>query len=195
MDQKELLGLIATLIAFAGYAPYVWGMYKGRVKPHAFSWTIWGLLTFIGFFAQVTGNAGPGAWVTLVSAVITSGIAFIAFFKFDRSYITRSDWITFIAALAAIPLWLITENPLYSVIWITIIDAIGFYPTFRKGWHKPYEELLLQFFLAGLKFAISLFALTSFTTITVLYPASLVIMNWLFIAMVLVRRKNYFAKP
>lgn len=187
--EKEILGTLATLIAFASYAPYLWGIFKGYVKPHAFSWLVWGLLTAIGFFAQVSDNAGPGAWVTGFSAAITIFIACIAYFRNDRNYISKSDWYTFGAALLAIPLWLITDNPLWSVILITVIDALGFYPTFRKGFHLPHEELALSFFLSGFKFALALFALENFTLITALYPFSLVVMNGIFVCMLLIRRR------
>ena len=115
-------------------------------------------------------------------------IAGLSFFKgtFDP---TRSDWGTFIAALAAIPLWLATDNPLYAVILITIIDALAFWPTIRKAYFYPREELMFTYTLSGLKFFIALLATQSFSLITVLYPASLVLMNWLFVAMVLARRR------
>lgn len=187
MDWREILGVAATLIALISYIPYLLTIFKGTTRPHGFSWIIFGLLTAIGFAAQVTGEAGPGAWVMGFSAAICFLIAGLALFK-GTFKPTSSDWATFIAALAAIPLWLTTDNPLYAVVLITIIDALAFYPTFRKAYHFPHEELVFTFFLSGLKFVLSLFALTTVSIVTVLYPASLVFMNWLFIAMVLYRR-------
>lgn len=187
MDGREILGALATLIALISYVPYLITIFKGTTRPHGFSWIVFGLLTVIGFAAQVYGGAGAGAWVMGFSAAICFIIAGLAVFKgtFDP---TRSDWITFIAALAAIPLWLATDNPLYAVILITLIDALAFYPTFRKAYHYPHEELVFTFFLSGLKFVLSLFALDTVSLVTVVYPASLIFMNWLFIAMVVYRR-------
>jgi len=48
-----------------------------------------------------------------------------------------ADWYFFLAALAAIPLWLLTRTPLYSVVVVTVIDALAYVPTFRKSWHRP----------------------------------------------------------
>src|SRR6185369_13805789 len=88
---------------------------------------------------------------------------------------TKSDWAFFISSLLAIPVWLITKNPLWSVIIITIVDNLAAVPTFRKAYHHPDTEHAWTYALSGLKFIVSLFALQSFTWTTALYPASLVL--------------------
>lgn len=76
------------------------------------------------------------------------------------------------------------------MILITVIDTLGFAPTFRKAYHKPQEETLITFALSAVKFVISIVALSNYSTVTVLYPASLVLMNGLFVAMLIIRRKQ-----
>ena len=186
--EKEILAIIGIILTLIGYSAYIYSIFKGETRPHPFSWFIWGVLTAIGFFAQIADNAGPGAWITGVSALITFFIAVIGYLKRADIVITRSDWITFVSAIAAIPLWLITETPLYSVILITTIDAIAFYPTFAKTWHRPDQELPIQTIMASLKFIISLFALNHYSIITVLYPLSLIIMNGVFLILLYGRR-------
>ena len=75
------------------------------------------------------------------------------------------------------------------MIIISVIDALGFYPTFRKSYHKPWEEFLTHYSLASIKFLLSLFALEQFNLTTTLYPASLIFMNAAFLAMTLWRRR------
>ena len=74
-------------------------------------------------------------------------------------------------------------------------DACGFIPTFRKAFHKPHEETLMEYALSVVKFTIALFALESFNLTTWLYPASLVLTNGLFVAMLLGRRRSLGLKP
>ncbi|MEM9469088.1 MAG: hypothetical protein AAF988_02900 [Pseudomonadota bacterium] len=186
--EKEIFTAIGLVFTFVGYIAYIYSIFRGNTRPHPFSWFIWGLLTAIGFFAQVSDNAGPGAWITGVSAAFTLFIALIGYIKRSDIVITRADTITFFAALSSIPLWLLTNTPLYSVILITIIDAIAFYPTFAKTWHRPDQELPFQTIMAGSKFVLSLFALNNYTVITVLYPLSLVIMNFAFLILLYGRR-------
>ena len=188
MTQAVILAYLAIGIGLASYIPYFFSIAKGKTKPHAFSWFIWGLLTTIAFFAQMAGGAGTGAWVTGFTAALCYAIVVAALFKGEKQ-ITKSDWATFLGALFTLPVWYMTKDPLAAIILITIIDALGFYPTFRKSWHKPHEEMPLAYGLSGLKFLIALFALENFTATTALYPFSLVVMNWIFVAMVLWRRK------
>ena len=187
--EKEILTSIGIIITLIGYAAYITSIFRGNTKPHPFSWIIWASLTTIAFFAQISDGAGPGAWITFTTAFMSFVIVALAYIKSEHQNITKSDWITFILAMTSIPLWLITDTPLWSVLLITIIDALGFYPTFRKSWHNPYDELSFHYIIAGLKFIFSLIALENFTVITALYPFSLIVMNWAFLMMQAYRKK------
>jgi hypothetical protein len=188
MDIKDFLGILAAVLNIVVYAAYFRGIFKGQVHPHFFSWFIWAILTSIGYAAQVYGGGGPGTWVTGVSAAVCFVIAALAV-KYGEKTITRSDWLAFIGCLAAIPLWMITHSPVWSVILITVIDATAFWPTFRKTWARPHEESMFAFAGCSIKFAVGIAALDQFSIVTVLYPASLVVMNAAFVAFTILRRK------
>lgn len=189
MDLKVALGIIATIIAFVSYVPYFRDIIRGQTKPHAFSWLIWGLLTGIAFIGQLIDNAGPGSWVTGFTTIVC---LFIFIFALQRGekHITKSDQISLAGAIMAIGLWLVTSDPLLAIILITVIDALGFYPTFRKSFYKPDQETAITYTLSAVKFAIAILALETYTIITWLYPASLVVMNAGFVVMLLVRRRR-----
>ena len=188
MDIKIILGAIAVVIGMLGYLFYIRGILKGEVKPHAFTWSVWGILTSIAFIAQVVEGGGPGAWVTGATAVMSFVFATVGLGASSRVYIKKDDWIIFIFTLLAIPVWFVTENSLWAVVLITIIDAVAFAPTFRKAYNHPTTESTWTYFLSGTKFLVGILALESFNTITVLYPASLVVANGAFVAMVIYRR-------
>ena len=76
-----------------------------------------------------------------------------------------------------------------SMVLIAITDGIGFNPTFRKSYSKPFEETLITYLVSAVKFVISLAALEQVTWVTTIYPASLVIMNGAFVVMLYIRRK------
>lgn len=186
--EKEIFTTIGLAFMAASYIIYVYSIYKGDTRPHPFSWFIWGLLTSIGFVAQISDGAGIGALITLASAVISFGIAVIGYIKRENIIISRSDKWAFSLSLLAIPLWLLTDTPVWSVILITLIDMAGFYPTFRKSWHAPTQESSLSFALGGFKHIFTVLALQNYSIITALFPLSLVIMNFSFIAMLYYRR-------
>lgn len=186
--MSQLFGLAAVIVGVVSYGPYLWGMYRGRVKPHAFTWFLWGLLTAIAYAAQVSDGAGAGSWITGVSAVICLAISVAAWRQSRLANVVRADWYFFAAALAAIPMWLLTKTPLYSVLLVTAIDAIAYVPTFRKSWVWPDQESITTFALGTLKYLLSIVALPQQTLISSLYPWSLVATNTAFIAMTLFRR-------
>lgn len=186
--QKEILWAIAVCMTLTSYYTYMRDMIRWTTKPHIFSRLIWTLLTWIAFFAWYSDGWWAGTRVLWVSAVFCCVVVFM-WAKNWFWYITRSDKIAFTGALLSLPLWYITEDPLLSVILITIIDARSFFPTFRKGYNKPYEETLSMYVLSWLKFVVAFFALEHFSVITILYPASLIVMNFAFVGILHWRRK------
>lgn len=187
--MKAFLGIIATLLALYSYVPYFRDIFAGKTKPHAFSWLVWFFLTAIAFTAQIKDNGGAGAWVTGFTALVAFTI-FIAAITRGEKNITRSDWLCLAGSFMAMGLWAVTNSPLIAIILITIIDALGFAPTFRKAFYKPHEETMITFALSAVKFVIAIAALSNYSIITVLYPASLVLMNGLFVALLITRRKQ-----
>ena len=189
MPYKIFLGSLATTIAFVAYIPYFVNIFRGKTKPHAFSWLVWGIISGIGFLAQLTEGGGSGSWVTGFGALVSCVIFSLALLWGDRHF-SRFDWMSLLGAGIAIFLWWLTGEPLLSLILVIIIDALGFLPTFRKGFYKPYEETATTWGLNSLKFMVALPALESFTLTTWLYPVYLVLANGTFVTMLWVRRKR-----
>ncbi len=187
MDIKVLFSIAATTIAVVSYVPYIRDILRGKTKPHAFSWLVWSLLAYIVGIAQLTNGGGLGSLVALTTATIALYIAFAAWTK-HRQLITRSDWFYFVAALLAIPIWLLTDNPLFSIILVSAIDLAAFIPTFRKSYHLPYSETLSQSYLSTLKHILTIVAQQQYSWVTILFPLSLAITTAIFTAMLVVRR-------
>lgn len=186
---KDILGVFAVALGLFAYVFYVRGIMQGKVKPHAFTWFVWGLLTTIAFVAQITKGGGVGSWVTGFTALCSFGFTIIGLRASSRELISQSDWIFFLGALVTIPIWYLTGNPLWSVIIITIVDFVAFIPTIRKAFAHPDSENGWTYTLSSLKFVFSLFALGNFDWITALYPASLVVGNFAFVFMLILRKE------
>lgn len=139
LNCKDIYGYASVALTFAGYSPYIRSTIRGKIKPHVFSWMIWSAIAGIAFFAQDSDGAGPGAWAMGITAISCAIIAVLAFFIGDRD-IKRSDWGFFLGAICSLPVWYITHNALYAIFLITLIDAFGYYPTFRKTWNRPFDE-------------------------------------------------------
>jgi len=193
MSLGFVLTAVANVLTFVSAAIYFRGILSGKTVPHVFSWLVWTIVTGTGFFAQLAGGGGIGAWVTGFTMLFTASVTGYAIFRGSRQ-IACSDIITLSLAIMAIGLWVITRNPLDSVILISIIELLAFYPTFRKSWHKPFDEPLRVYLFGAVGALLALFAMENFTWTTALFPAVTVIDNVVFVATTAWRRRVHALK-
>jgi hypothetical protein len=189
MTFKEILSALAIAATFAIFIPYILSIHRGTTRPHVFSWIIWGLGTFVVFLAQVAANAGVGAWPTAVSGVLTAYVAVAAYLKHADRGITRTDWIFLVFALAALPCWYFTSDPLWAVLILTGVDMAGFAPTFRKSWVHPNDEPVGLYLLSVPRNILAILALEEYSLTTLLFPAAVAIACFVFVLMVVYRRR------
>lgn len=182
------IGLFSLIVGIYSYALYYKDIFAKKTKPHRFTYLVWTLITTISFFGQIVSGAGPGAWVMGLTVLGCLGI-FILSFKYGEKEIVLADWLALSGALIALISWVITRSPTIAAILISLTDALALVPTIRKSFHKPYDETLISYFIGGLQFAISLFAIQSFSIATAFYPASIALINWSFAVMLIIRRR------
>lgn len=192
---KSTLGLIATFLVFIGYIPYINDIIKGKTKPHIYSWFLWGFVTLIAFALQFSGGAGTGAFVTLAAALMCIAVITLGFIYKSRVTIVKVDTIFLILAIIALGLWLIAKQPVLSAILTTLVDLLGFAPTIRKSWNKPYSETLMFYYLNSFRFGLAVIALQRYTIVTALYPITWLIANSLFALILKVRRNQVAHTP
>jgi hypothetical protein len=189
IDLKASLGILAIVLTFVGYAPYIRDIFKGKTKPHLFSWFIWSITTGIIYALQASSGGGPGSWVTLTLVAIMVFI-FLFSFKKGSKNIKAIDVVFLCLALSALPLWLVIKQPVLSIILLSAVDVIGFLPTVRKSWHEPYTETLSFYVITTFRHGLSAVALAEYNIVTVLFPVSWVVVNALFAIMLAIRRKR-----
>ena len=186
---KLLFSGLAIALTFVAFAPYIRSILKGNTKPHVFSWIIWGTTTVIVFFAQLNAQGGMGAWPIGVSGAITVFIAWLAFAKRSDISITSMDWIFLCAALASLPFWYFTADPLWAVVVLTTVDLLGFGPTIRKAYSHPYQENIPFFLIFILRNGFAILALESYSITTLLFPVAVAAACVLLLLVVMYRRK------
>jgi hypothetical protein len=187
--SNEVLGTAAVLVSLCGTVSYVTSILKGRTRPHVFTWLNWGIIQTIVFLAQGFEHAGPGRWGTAMAAADCLLIVALGLYRGEKR-ITRSDWVTFTVAMSIVPLWYTTGQPAWSVLLATVIDALGYYPTFRKSWSKPHQESIRSYAIYTLEWALSLCAMDAYNWTTVPYAAFSVLANLALMAMLVGRRKR-----
>ncbi len=170
MSVKEWLSLLGMFLAIYCLVPYYKGIFARTNKPHIYSWTIFAIVTGIATAVQFTEDAGPGKWVMALNTLMCLTIVLLSL-RYGEKDIRRSDKVALTLALLAIPVWLLTNNPLWAVLMAMGIEVFACYPTLRKSWSKPYEEVAQTWFLSSCMFAVSVMALEQVSFVTAAYPA------------------------
>ena len=169
MSLKLFFGILSIIPAVIAYYFYFRDMLRGKTKPHAFSWLVWGLLAGNGFFAQVGAQAGIGSWATGLTSAASLAIFCFAL-RIGSTKPTKFDWAMLSLALAGLLLLFVVKSH-YIAVCLTLVALVaGFAMTIRKAYKKPNEENALAFWLNTLKFVPAMFALTTFSFLTVAYP-------------------------
>ncbi len=189
MPWKELASVTAIALTLGAYYPYVRGILRRAVRPHVFSWIIWGFATLVVFFAQLRGGGGAGAWAVGVSALIAIGIAVLAWARRADVVVTRTDWLFFVMALTSLPLWYLTAEPLWAVVILTLVDLLGFGPTVRKAYAAPYSESLAFYAIFVVRNGLVVLAMETWSLTTLLFPAAIGLGCLLLTGLIVVRRR------
>ncbi len=186
---RELAGAAAAALTLYAFYPYLRGILRGSIRPHVFSWVIWGATTLVVFFAALQAGGGLGAWVIGLSATLTLAIAALAWRHRADVTITRLDGLFLAGAASSLPLWWLTSSPLAAVVVLTVVDLLGFGPTLRKAWEQPWSEPIGFYALFILRNLLVLAALAEYSPATWLFPASIAAACALLVALIAARRR------
>jgi len=167
MDIKIILTIIATIIGVVAFFPYLKDTFSLKTKPHAYTWLIW---------------------------AITQGTAVLFSLKYGTKNITKSDTAILIAILVAIVVWWQLDQPLISVIMVSVIDVIGYVPSFRKSWREPWSETLISWVLFSISNIFAILALKEYNLLTVTYLAAITSANIALFLLCFFRRE-FIPKP
>ncbi len=189
LQHKTIISIVVVVLSFIGYGIYVLDVVKRKTTPHVFTWLIWTITSAIIWALQVSEGAGVGSWVTFAVTLIC-GIIFLLSFKYGEKTITKSDICFLILALLALALWRIANQPVLSIILLTLTEVLGFLPTVRKSWNKPWSESPFIWEFTGFRHGLGIFALQQWNVVTVLFPLTWVFANFAFAVVLRIRRKR-----
>lgn len=187
--DKNIIGIIPLVLAVPSYAYYIYTICKRTTKPQMYSWLIWSVLAAIGYVAQVSTKAGPGAWNTGITAIVCFAV-FLISIKYGDRKLSRNDLLLLCLAGASVLARLVTGDYMLAVLLTTIAALVGFTLTIKKVYRNPKQENALTFFLNGLRNLISMFALSAITFTTFFYPFVIMVANLVVVAVIIRRRSR-----
>jgi len=193
LDFRTILWIITIIIGLYWYYDYIVDTILGKTTPHLFSWIVFLIMDSIAFLIQIWDNAGPWAWGTFATWFMAFVVVILALKNWEKN-ITRSDIFAFSLAILSVILYILLEDPFYSLIVVLSILVFAMYPTFRKTYHKPSEETLSLYIVAWIRSIISIIATINISILTIWLPVFVVLINVLFISMVLIRKRQLAIK-
>lgn len=186
--MKQALGIITIILAFIGYIPYFRDTLLGKTKPHIISWLLWTIVSFVAFGLQWSKGSGSGSYANFAMGIISLTLFFLSL-RNGRINIKKTDIFSFIMALIAIFLWLVVDQPVWSILLVVLIDFFSFIPTLRKSWNHPRQETLSTWILTDIRHLLALFSIQSINFVTIFFPLYAFICNMFFITELIVRRR------
>ena len=193
MDVKIILTVIATAIGVVAFFPYLRDTFSLKTKPHAYTWLIWAITQGTAVFGIWYGGGGWGA-LNLTIGTLFVIVVFLFSIKYGTKNITKSDTAILVAALSAIIIWWRLDQPLISVIMVSMIDVIGYIPSFRKSYQEPWSETLISWILFSASNIFAILALEEYNLLTVTYLAAITSANIALFLLCFFRRK-FVPKP
>lgn len=187
--MKEEIAIAAALLAVVGNVPYLVQVLRGQVKPHAYTWFVWSIVSITVFFGQVVKGAGVGAIPTAASEIFTV-IIFLFSLRYGFKRTTRLDTAFLIAALLGLIPWIITRDPTLSIVTVVVIDLLGFVPTLRKTWLEPDSETPVLYESNVVRHMLALYALEAYNTATMLHSIAMILVNALMTYIILRRGRR-----
>ena len=176
MDPHTLVGIIAGIVYTIGYLPYIREVRSGTTKPNLASWIGWSFVLLIGSAAQIAKGA---SWSVLLPIAALIGDMIVTILAFRKGYVHFSvlDKTCLGLGVAAILLWLITNEPLTALILAVSADFIVGVPTFVKTFKDPLSEGPMGWGFFALGSLLAFGATAQFDINNLAYPVEFVLLN------------------
>lgn len=154
----ELAGDTATVVGTIGFVWYAVSICKGETRPSRMTWfiltTISLLVAVVNFEMEASSTLG-----VYVMSVLGSLLIFIlSIFKGVGGW-GYHDRIAFFGVLLAVTAWLLSTNPLYSLLIALSFDFWGLYPTIIKVARNPETEAWLPWVITFVSSVLNFIAL------------------------------------
>jgi|HubBroStandDraft_6_1064221.scaffolds.fasta_scaffold1124428_1 hypothetical protein len=187
-DWRDALGILSVVMAILAAVIYVFQTLRGEVRPHPLSWFLFGILSATGYWVQRDQGANQGSWTLLAMTIICFIFVAVSVARGERSF-SRQEWAFAVAGGAVFVVYLFTREANIAAALTTVVDALGYGPTFIRGWTHPKKDSVTSFALNGAKFVPSLMAMDPISFATSFYPATLLVLNAAVSIMLVTRRR------
>lgn len=141
LDYKTILVLIWWLISITTTILFIRTILKKQTIPHLYSQIIWAITVTIWLLWQIYDDAWVWTWILFFVDCWVISVLILSL-KYWLKDPTKWDKIVLTLALLSIIPRILTKTPLYSVILVTFIDTLWYFPILNKLRRYPNSEAL-----------------------------------------------------
>lgn len=193
MDYKIFFSVIAFLIGITSSFFYIRDIFRDKTQPHSYTFLIWTITQGTAAAGAFYGHGGYGA-INLSIGAFVNFFIFLLSLKYGTKNINVKDKIALAAAFCAIIIWLLLDNPLLAVILVSIIDVIGYLPSFRKTYYEPWSETQNSWIGFTVANILAILALSQYNLLTLSYILAITACN-VVMAVICILRRPFVKKP
>lgn len=188
MNIKIIFTILAIITGVSALFPYFRDIFLLKTKPHAYTWLIWAITQGTAAAGVWYGGGGFGA-INLTIGAFFVAVIFLFSLKYGTKNITISDTIILIAAFLAIVVWWQLNQPLISIIMVSIIDMLGYIPSLRKTYYEPWSETLSSWIVFSISNVFVMLSLNEYNFLTMVYLVAITIANMTLFLLCFFRRQ------
>ena len=192
LDFKIIFAVLAVVFNLIAFYVYIKDVFIGKTKPHIYTWLIWTITQGTATFGLWYGGGGLGAIELTIGTCLVFFVFLFSIFRGTKN-ITKIDTVFLILSFIAIFIWWQLQSLVLAVIMVSIIDMLGYFPSFRKTWMEPYSETISTWLLFSLGNIFSIMALTKFNALTLTYLITISVLNMAVVGICLYRRNKVVA--
>ena len=189
MNWYEIAALVSGALTIIAFFPYVWDIFKGTTRPNAISWGLWTLIHIIFISAQLSAGASfsivlPFGEFFGVALVTVLGLVGYGYKKYGLL-----DIVCLVCCLAAIVLWLLTNNPILALVLAIAADFCATIPTLKKAYFDPTSETMSAYILVIVAAVFAGLSSTLFNFANLAWPVYIFFINTLVVVFILLGRR------
>jgi len=194
-DIKQLLGIIAGIIAFLAYVVYVISIVRGKSKPNRATWWIWAFMGLVLALSYKFSGADNTVWVPYMEFFGPLTIAILSIKYGEGGLKDRTDLFCLFGAIISVILWIVFDSPVVALVTNLAIDSFAIIPTIKKSYLRPEGEDFWAWFGTGLADGLNMFAVERFTFAILVYPIYMLVSDLIIIFILLLRKKGIIKNP
>jgi hypothetical protein len=186
VEIKLLFSVMGGVLYLAGALPYMYLIYKRKIRPQRASWLIWLLVAVV----LVINSVGTNILLFYMFQAVCCLLVFILCLRSGIGGLSKVDIASIAICVAAIVAKQSLGSGLISVVLASLVEVIAFYLSFVKLLHHPGTESIFQWIISALAGMLAFASLKQFNLQGALYPTVIVVANIVVAILILYQKQR-----